>query len=92
MPEGAVHEDDEFVFLKADIGFAWQWFLWGSESDAGMPQGFLQEFFGFGVFALDHRHVEGTGLRGIEAVFFTELRNRCFGTYVGFGFQGVGAD
>lgn len=89
MPESAVYKDDEFVFLKADVGFAGKWFLWGFESDASMPQSFFQEFFGFGILAPYSGHVEGTGFGCVEAVFFAELGNRCFGAYGGFDFQAV---
>lgn len=89
MPEGTVHEDDEFVFFQADIRSAWKDVIWGFESYSGMPQGFFKKFLWFGILPSDFGHIEGTCFCGIEAVFLRESRDCCFGAYVGGVFQGV---
>jgi hypothetical protein len=37
-----------------------------------MPKCFFEEFFGFGIFALDLGHVVRALLGGVKAVFLTE--------------------
>jgi len=58
MPECPIHKNHQFVFDQADIGFAGEFLFVAFVPDACMPQGFFEEFFRLGVFALDPGHVE----------------------------------
>jgi hypothetical protein len=56
MPEGAVDEDDQFVFFQADVGLAEERFLGGFVPDTGLPEGFLEELFRLGSPGADAGH------------------------------------
>jgi hypothetical protein len=56
MPKGTVDEDDEFVFLETDVGFAEEWFLGGFVPDTALPEGFLQELLRLGTPRADPGH------------------------------------
>lgn len=73
VPEGPVNEDHQLVFDQRDIRFAWESPTVAAVAEAGMPQGFFEAYFGFGIFASDPGHVIGPLLGGIETVFFAEL-------------------
>ena len=63
--------------------------LWGFVPHSCMPKCFLEEFFGFGDFAFNLGHIEETGFGSVESVFIRELRDCCYGAYVGGVLKGL---
>lgn len=57
VPETAVHEDAGAVFAQDDIGFAGQAVVVEAIAEAMMPQVATDDHLGFGVLALDRRHI-----------------------------------
>lgn len=59
MPEAAVHEDDGFVLLEHDVGFARQ-FAMQAIAEAAGKEGLSEKDLRFGVLAANFRHHRGT--------------------------------
>src|SRR5690554_4874197 len=78
VPEGAINKNQQFVFDKSDVRFARELTFIAAVTEASIPDGFFEEFLGFGVVPFDFSHVPRPLLCSIKAVFLTELGNNDF--------------